>query len=198
MEIENVSLNARKNQARRMAALGKFRSGRVQILVATDVASRGLDIPTVKLVVSTLSLSFPFLFSLSSFLYSFSYLFLLSLCSYLFLCVSHTPYPFSSLQINYDVPKVAEDYIHRVGRTARAGRGGLALTMVSQYDVKLYQVRFPSPFFHLSLSSNLFLSGTPLAPSLTFFPHSSPLHSLSRNANNPLITIQTEHRGYLG
>jgi ATP-dependent RNA helicase DDX49/DBP8 len=41
--------------------------------------------------------------------------------------------------VNFDVPRVAEDYVHRVGRTARAGRGGVAVTLVSQYDVALLQ-----------------------------------------------------------
>ena len=51
MGIECVSLNSYKDQRRRLAALGKFRSGVVKVMVATDIASRGLDIPTVKLVV---------------------------------------------------------------------------------------------------------------------------------------------------
>ena len=69
----------------------QFKSRMVPILVATDVASRGLDIPTVDLVV------------------------------------------------NFDLPVKAEDYVHRVGRTARAGRPGWALTLVTQYDIKLLQ-----------------------------------------------------------
>jgi ATP-dependent RNA helicase DDX49/DBP8 len=39
--------------------------------------------------------------------------------------------------LNFDVPKNPKDYVHRVGRTARAGRGGSAMTIVSQYDVQL-------------------------------------------------------------
>jgi ATP-dependent RNA helicase DDX47/RRP3 len=41
--------------------------------------------------------------------------------------------------LNYDIPTHSKDYIHRVGRTARAGRSGQAVTLVTQYDVELYQ-----------------------------------------------------------
>ena len=78
-------------QAERLAALNKFKSGAKQLLLATDVASRGLDIPLVDAV------------------------------------------------INVDVPGGAKDYIHRVGRTARAGRSGRAITFVTQYDIEAYQ-----------------------------------------------------------
>ena len=74
---------------KRMVNLIKFKSQHVNILIATDVASRGLDIPKVTFV------------------------------------------------LNYDVPRAPKDYVHRVGRTARAGRGGTALTFVTQYDVEL-------------------------------------------------------------
>lgn len=70
-------------QVQRLGALTKFKSGEKKILIATDVASRGLDIPNVDLV------------------------------------------------INYDIPQNTKDYIHRVGRTARAGKAGKAITMVS-------------------------------------------------------------------
>jgi ATP-dependent RNA helicase DeaD len=67
--------------------MGKFRSGKADILVATDVASRGIDVPTVELV------------------------------------------------INYDVPNQELVYFHRIGRTARAGGTGKAITFVSYSSV---------------------------------------------------------------
>lgn len=47
--------------------------------------------------------------------------------------------PHVDVVINYDIPTHSKDYIHRVGRTARAGRAGQAVTLVTQYDVELYQ-----------------------------------------------------------
>lgn len=87
--VNSVALSAQFSQDRRLAALAKFKSGQATTLVATDVASRGLDIPEVDLVV------------------------------------------------NFDVPRDPEDYIHRAGRTARAGRKGRVITLVTQYDVQL-------------------------------------------------------------
>merc|ERR1711881_804640 len=86
-----IPLNGQMSQNKRLASLNKFKSKSRSILLATDVASRGLDIPHVDIVV------------------------------------------------NYDIPTHSKDYIHRVGRTARAGRAGKAITFVSQYDVELYQ-----------------------------------------------------------
>lgn len=79
--IENVCLHGFMRQRERVATLNKFKSNHVRTLIATDVASRGLDIPNVQLVV------------------------------------------------NHRLPKQAKEYIHRVGRTARAGRSGLAISI---------------------------------------------------------------------
>merc|ERR1711870_45509 len=79
------------SQDKRSGMLKKFKQRNRNVLIATDVASRGLDIPHVDIV------------------------------------------------INFDIPTHSKDYIHRVGRTARAGRTGKAVTFVSQYDVELYQ-----------------------------------------------------------
>merc|ERR1719369_1401258 len=86
-----VPLNGQMSQNKRLAALNKFKSKSRSILIATDVASRGLDISHVDIV------------------------------------------------INLDIPPHSKDYIHRVGRTARAGKAGISVTFVTQYDVELYQ-----------------------------------------------------------
>jgi len=79
-------LHGDRTQGQRIAAIEDFRDGKVNVLVATDLAARGLDIPTIGRV------------------------------------------------INFDVPAYPEDYVHRVGRTARAGRNGQAVTLVSPQD----------------------------------------------------------------
>jgi len=85
--LEAGAIHGQLDQERRVAALERFRKGETPVLVATDVASRGLDIQGVEVVV------------------------------------------------NYDLPNVPAEYVHRVGRTARAGHSGLALTIVTQYDI---------------------------------------------------------------
>lgn len=84
-----TSLHSLLPQSERTSNLARFRAAAARVLVATDVASRGLDIPSVSLV------------------------------------------------INFDVPRNPDDYVHRVGRTARAGRTGEAVTLVGQRDVEL-------------------------------------------------------------
>ena len=81
--LKAVAIHGNKSQAQRQKALDQFKAGRARVLVATDVAARGLDIPDLPLV------------------------------------------------INHDLPMVAEDYIHRIGRTGRNGATGEALSLVS-------------------------------------------------------------------
>jgi ATP-dependent RNA helicase DDX47/RRP3 len=85
-----IPLHGQLSQTARLGALNKFRAGSRDILVATDVAARGLDIPKVDVV------------------------------------------------LNYDLPQDSKTYIHRVGRTARAGKSGRALSVVTQYDLEIY------------------------------------------------------------
>ncbi|TVY46023.1 ATP-dependent rRNA helicase [Lachnellula subtilissima] len=85
-----IPLHGQLSQSVRLGALNKFRLGSRSLLIATDVAARGLDIPLVDLV------------------------------------------------INYDLPQDSKTYIHRVGRTARAGKSGIAISFVTQYDVELW------------------------------------------------------------
>jgi len=81
--VNAVAIHGDKSQQQRTEALEAFKSGRAQVLVATDVAARGLDIDDLPHV------------------------------------------------INYELPHVAEDYVHRIGRTGRAGKSGDATSLVS-------------------------------------------------------------------
>lgn len=84
-------LHGKMHQSQRERVLKNFKDANFSVLFSTDLASRGLDIPQVGLVV------------------------------------------------NYDIPEHAKIYIHRVGRTARAGREGVAISLISQYDVIEFQ-----------------------------------------------------------
>ena len=82
------SIHGNKSQGQRTRALDGFKAGSIKVLVATDVAARGIDIPQVKYV------------------------------------------------YNFDLPNVPENYIHRIGRTARAGEGGTAIALCSPAEMK--------------------------------------------------------------
>ncbi len=82
--INSGTIHGDKSQSQRQRALADFKSGRTKVMVATDIAARGIDIKELQMV------------------------------------------------INYDLPDVAETYIHRIGRTGRAGCTGTALTFCSQ------------------------------------------------------------------
>jgi len=84
-------LRGEMEQEKRIEALHRFRSGKVTILVATDVAARGIDLPDV----------------------------------------SHV--------FNYDMPRSADTYVHRIGRTGRAGKKGCAINLVEAHDVGMME-----------------------------------------------------------
>jgi ATP-dependent RNA helicase RhlE len=81
--LRAAAIHGNKSQNARTRALADFKNGRVTVLVATDIAARGIDIDQLPIV------------------------------------------------INFDLPMVAEDYVHRIGRTGRAGSSGMALSLVS-------------------------------------------------------------------
>ena len=87
--LRTAAIHGNKSQGARTRALKDFKGGKVTILVATDIAARGLDIDQLPIV------------------------------------------------INYDLPTVAEDYVHRIGRTGRAGAEGLAVSLVAHDEAHL-------------------------------------------------------------
>ncbi|MCL2913920.1 DEAD/DEAH box helicase [Shewanella corallii] len=87
-DISSVAIHGNKSQNARTAALANFKSGTVKVMVATDIAARGLDIDQLPQVV------------------------------------------------NFDLPNVPEDYVHRIGRTGRAGASGQAVSLVCGEEVK--------------------------------------------------------------
>ncbi len=87
--LKTAALHGDKSQDERLKALDAFKRGEVEVLVATDVAARGLDIADLPAV------------------------------------------------FNYDIPFNAEDYVHRIGRTGRAGASGLAVSLVTKDDSRL-------------------------------------------------------------
>lgn len=91
MKINCSEMHSDLDQAQRDEVMFQFKSGQIDVLVATDILSRGIDIDDIAMV------------------------------------------------INYDVPHDAEDYVHRIGRTARADRDGAAITLVSKDDIYYFQ-----------------------------------------------------------
>ena len=90
-QIHAAAIHGNKSQSQRTKALAEFKSGELHILVATDIAARGIDIDQLPCVV------------------------------------------------NFDLPQVAEDYVHRIGRTGRAGASGLAISLVCADEVNQLQ-----------------------------------------------------------
>lgn len=89
--ISSATLHSNKSQSARERALSEFREGKVKVLIATDIAARGIDIPAI----------------------------------------SHV--------INFDIPNDPESYVHRIGRTARAGRKGIAISFCDPSELKFLE-----------------------------------------------------------
>ncbi|KAJ6243837.1 atp-dependent RNA helicase ddx49-related [Anaeramoeba flamelloides] len=90
LNLSSAPLHSQISQEKRMSSLTRFAEKRADVLIATDVAARGLDIPNVDMI------------------------------------------------INYDIQVDPKTYIHRVGRTARAGKTGRAINFITQYDLEYY------------------------------------------------------------
>lgn len=90
-QVKALAIHGNKSQPQRKKALDAFKAGECKVLVATDIAARGIDIDGI----------------------------------------SHV--------INYEMPNIAEQYVHRIGRTARAGREGIAISLVAEDE--LYYLR---------------------------------------------------------
>lgn len=91
MHINSGEMHSDLDQAQRDEMMYRFKSGQIDVLVATDILARGIDIDDIAMV------------------------------------------------INFDVPHDAEDYVHRIGRTARADRDGVAITLVSDTEIVLFK-----------------------------------------------------------
>ena len=91
MHVNSGEMHSDLDQAGRDQMLYKFKSGQIDVLVATDILARGIDIDDIAMV------------------------------------------------INFDVPHDAEDYVHRIGRTARADRDGVAITFINEEDVHFFK-----------------------------------------------------------
>jgi ATP-dependent RNA helicase RhlE len=89
--IESSAIHGNKSQSARQTALSNFKEGKLRVLVATDIAARGIDVDEL----------------------------------------SHV--------INYDLPECAETYVHRIGRTGRAGRSGVAISFCSPEELDRYK-----------------------------------------------------------
>jgi len=87
--VQSAAIHGNKSQPQRTKALADFKANKIQVLVATDIAARGIDIDLLAMV------------------------------------------------INFDMPQVPEDYVHRIGRTGRAGASGLAVSLVTDEDASM-------------------------------------------------------------
>jgi len=148
--LRSAAIHGNKSQGARTRALQEFKNGKITVLVATDIAARGLDIDQLPIVV------------------------------------------------NYDLPMVAEDYVHRIGRTGRAGAEGLAVSLVTHEDTRLLRdirrllkqdiaienVEGYAPERPLNLDANGHAPSRPRNPNHARRPHSQQNPGKSHAAGN--------------
>lgn len=142
--ITAAAIHGNKSQGARTKALSGFKSGDVRVLVATDIAARGLDIPLLPHV------------------------------------------------INFEIPNIPEDYVHRIGRTGRAGASGEALSLVSADETtylrdieKLVGMRIPSEV----------IEGFEPDPNASTEPEKRQQRSSSRNSNHRSSSSKNTNSG---
>lgn len=131
--LKTTAIHGNKTQAARTRALNDFKQGKVRVLVATDVASRGLDIEQLPHVV------------------------------------------------NFDLPNVPEDYVHRIGRTGRAGNEGRAVSLVCRDEYPLLENI--EQLLNQTLTRDVILGYEPVAPAETQADQNDRRRSNQRRSN---------------
>ena len=141
LKINSGEMHSDLDQAQRDEIMYKFKSGQLDVLVATDIVSRGIDIDDITMV------------------------------------------------INYDVPHDAEDYVHRIGRTARADRDGVAITFVNEDD--MYAFHQIEKFLEREITRNPLPEGCGEGPEYTTTKRPGKTNARNRRRND---RNQTAHR----
>lgn len=141
LKINCGEMHSDLDQAQRDEIMYKFKSGQLDVLVATDIVSRGIDIDDITMV------------------------------------------------INYDVPHDAEDYVHRIGRTARADRDGVAITFVNEDD--MYAFHQIEKFLEREITRNPLPEGCGEGPEYTTTKRPGKTNARNRRRND---RNQTAHR----
>jgi len=143
--LRTAAIHGNKSQGARTRALKEFKNGKVTVLVATDIAARGLDIDQLPIVV------------------------------------------------NYDLPMVAEDYVHRIGRTGRAGAEGLAISLVSHDETRLLRDIRRMLKQDIAIAN---VAGYEPERALNLDAHSSSPSSRPRNPNHARRPHHTPSKGH--
>ncbi len=140
--IEAIAMHSDKEQSKRSAALKKFKAGEIRILIATDVAARGIDIKQLP-------------------------------------CV-----------INYDLPRSPNDYVHRVGRTGRAGQQGHVISLIAHHEFQHFSVIERHNGLNLAREELEGFEVDEVAPPL---PRKSPKKKKPKLTKKQKLKLESEH-----